>query len=49
MGSRNGNVVHGTLLKLGFNTTGTGLFPRFQNGTNVPGTRNMATFLVPGY
>ena len=49
MGSRNGNVVRGTLLKLGFNTTGTRLFPRSRNGTNVPGTRNVAKFPVPGY
>jgi hypothetical protein len=49
MGSRNENVVRGTLQKLGFNTTGTRLFPCFQNGTNVPGTRNVAKFLVPGY
>jgi hypothetical protein len=48
-GSRNGNVVHGTLLKLGFNTTETRLFPRFRNRTNVPGTRNVATFPVSGY
>jgi hypothetical protein len=27
---------HGTLLKLGFNTTGTRLFPYSRNGTNVP-------------
>jgi hypothetical protein len=44
MGSRNGNVVHGTLQKLGFNTTGTRLFPRSWNGT-----RNVAKFPVPGY
>jgi hypothetical protein len=31
-------VVHGPVLKLGFNTTGTGLLLCFQNGTNVPGT-----------
>jgi hypothetical protein len=31
MESRNRNVVHGTLLKLGFNTTGTRLFPRSRN------------------
>jgi hypothetical protein len=49
MGSRNGNGVRGTLLKLGFNTTGTRLFPCSRNGTNVPGTRNMAKFPVPGY
>jgi hypothetical protein len=49
MGSRNGNVVRGTLLKLGFNTTGTRLFPRSRNGTNVPRTRNVAKFPVPGY
>jgi hypothetical protein len=49
MGSRNGNMVHGTLLKLGFNTTGTRLFSRSRNGTNVPETRNVATFPVPGY
>jgi hypothetical protein len=49
MGSRNGNVVRGTLLKLGFNNTGTRLFPRYRNGTNVPGTRNVAKFPVPGY
>jgi hypothetical protein len=49
MGSRNGNVVRGTLLKLGFNTTGTRLFPCSRNGTNVPGTRNVAKFPVPGY
>jgi hypothetical protein len=28
-------VVHGTLLKLGFNTTETRLFPRSQNGTKI--------------
>jgi hypothetical protein len=49
MGSRNGNVVRGTLQKLGFNTTGTRSFPRSRNGTNVPGTRNVAKFPVPGY
>jgi hypothetical protein len=42
-------VVRGTLQKLEFNTTGTRLFPRSQNGTNVPGTRTVAKFLVPGY
>jgi hypothetical protein len=31
MGSRYGNMVHGTLLKLGFNTTGTRLFSRSRN------------------
>jgi hypothetical protein len=41
MGSRNGNVVRGTLQKLGFNTTGTRFFPCSRNGTNVPGTRNI--------
>jgi hypothetical protein len=49
MGSMNGNVVPGTLLKLEFNTTGTRLFPCSRNGTNVPGTRNVAKFPVPGY
>nr|ACN36089.1 unknown [Zea mays] len=49
MGSRNENVVRGTLQNLGFNTTGTRLFPHSRNGTNVPGTRNVAKFLVPGY
>jgi hypothetical protein len=49
MGSRNENVVRGTLLKLVFNTTITRLFPRSRNGTNVPGTRNVAKFPVPGY
>jgi hypothetical protein len=49
MGSRNGNVVHGTLLKLDFNTTGMRLFPRSWNRTNVYGTRNVATFPVSGY
>jgi hypothetical protein len=49
MGSRNGNVVRGMLQKLGFNTTGTRLFPHSRNGTNVPGTRNVAKFPVPGY
>jgi hypothetical protein len=41
MGSRNGNVVRGTLLKLGFNTTGTRLFPRSRNEEcgQVPGFR----------
>jgi hypothetical protein len=46
MGSRNGNVVRGTLLKLGFNTTGTRSFQRSRNGTNVPRTRNVAKFPV---
>jgi hypothetical protein len=31
MVSRNRNVVRGTLLKLGFNTMGTRLFPRSRN------------------
>jgi hypothetical protein len=47
MGSRNGNVVRGTLLKLGFNTTGTRLFPRSRNGTNIPSSRLLSTEL-PG-
>jgi hypothetical protein len=42
-------AVRSTLQKLGFNTTGTRLFPRSRNGTNVPGTRNVAKFPVPGY
>jgi hypothetical protein len=42
MGSRNGNVVHGTLLKLGFNT-------RERVCSHVSETRNVVTFPVPGY
>jgi hypothetical protein len=45
MGSRNGNVVHGTLLKLGFNTTGTRMFPRSRNEERGV----VVTFPVPGY
>nr|ACN26732.1 unknown [Zea mays] len=41
MGSRNGNVVRGTLQKVGFNTTGTRLFPRSRNEERgqVPSSR----------
>jgi hypothetical protein len=41
MGSKNGNVVHGTLLKLGFNTTGMRLFPHSRNEErgHVPSSR----------
>jgi hypothetical protein len=41
MGSRNGNVVRGTLQKLGFNTTEKRLFPRFRNEERgqVPSSR----------
>ena len=46
LGSKNGNVVHGTLLKLGFNTMGTRLFPHTWNGTNVSETRNVDMFPV---
>lgn len=42
MASRNGNMVHGTLLKLSFNTTGTSLFPRSRK-------EERAKFPVPCY
>jgi hypothetical protein len=43
-------VVHGTgtLLKQGFNTTGTRLFTCSQNGSTVLGMINVAKFHVPG-
>jgi hypothetical protein len=46
MGSRNGNVVRGTLQKLGFNTTGTRLFPRSRNEERgqVPSSRLLSSF-----
>jgi hypothetical protein len=45
----NGNMVRGTLQKLGFNTIETRLFSRSRNGTNVPGMRNVVRFPVPDY